>query len=73
MKKDVSVAENPGLFQLQGQLVLNALEHGLSLSQDNGVHHDLKFIDQSMGRQLRNNAAASQNGHVSSGFLFHFP
>lgn len=73
MQQNVSVVENPRLCELQGQLVLNTLEHGLSFSDDNGIHHDLIFIDQSLMGQLGNDAAASQDSQVVSGILFHPP
>src|SRR5439155_4258803 len=75
---DIPVTEAPRLCPLQVQLPFDAFEHCPSLGKNDGIHHDLVFIDQTLCRQLRNNRAASHYDHSvlrarSSSFLFRPP
>jgi hypothetical protein len=51
-QQDVSVAEGPRPGQRQGQPLVEALEHGPAVTEDDGDHHDLVFVDQPLLRQL---------------------
>ncbi len=51
-QQNLSITKTSRLGKFQENLAFDAFEHRLSLSDDNGIHEDLVFIDQSMLRQL---------------------
>src|SRR5882762_2893496 len=68
-EEDIPISEGSRLCTLQVQFLFDAVEHRPPLAQNDGVHHDLVFIDQTLLCQLRDNTAASQNHHIVSGLL----
>jgi hypothetical protein len=51
-QQDISIAEGPRLYQFQAQLISDAIEHRSPFAENDGIHHDLVFIDQPFLRQL---------------------
>ena len=47
-QQDIPIAESPLLRQVQGKLAFDAVEHRPPLAKNDGAHHDLVFIDQTL-------------------------
>jgi hypothetical protein len=44
-QQDISIAEGPRLCQLQAQILFDAVEQRSPGAEDDGIHHDLVFIE----------------------------
>src|SRR5208337_1141761 len=65
------IAEHPRLHQLQRQLLPDAVKHRPPLTQHHRSQRDLELVNQSFLRQLRHDAAASQNHQIGARLLLH--
>src|SRR4029453_8668809 len=62
--QDISVLERAGLRPLQVLFLVDAVERRPALAEDDGMDDDLVLVDQTLLRELRDDAPAPEDGDV---------